>query len=168
MADKYLKNDNGRKREVEAKTTSSGAGDAGKIVALNVRGKLDKSMFDEVQQKVLVAGEALSSGNLVYVYDDAGTVKVKKAVADSVGHEADGFVLSSAALDENVLVFFEGTLASTGLTAGERYYLSAATAGGVVTSGALPTGSGEVIQFIGKAISTTEINFEPDEGIILA
>jgi len=165
MANKYLSQINGRLTEKEAKVTSSGAADAGKIIALDASGKIDSTMLRNVESISLTAGEALSSGDLVYI-DSNG--EVKKAVADSSGTEADGYVLSSVSAAEAVIVIFEGKLVTTGLVAGSKYFLSDTTAGDIVSNSSLPTASGHVIQYIGKAISETELIFEPSEGIVLA
>ncbi|MGH7291080.1 MAG: hypothetical protein ACREJT_07725, partial [Myxococcota bacterium] len=102
----------------------------------------------------------------VSVWNDSGTQKVRKADATAAGKEATGFVLAGAASGANATVFFEGTNTQlSGLTPGARYYLDT-TAGAVVDTP--PTGSGNVVQFIGTAVSATEISFEPDAGIILA
>ena len=47
MAAKYIKNNSGQLAEVEATTTSAGAGDAGKIIGLDSSGKIDTSMMPE-------------------------------------------------------------------------------------------------------------------------
>lgn len=164
MADKYLKTGTtGMHEEVEATTTSEGAGDSGKIPGLDGTGKLDNSMLptgigDET--KLIMASEALSAGDLVNVWDDAGATKVRKADASDPAKAADGFVLSAAAQSENATVYFEGTNNQlSGLTGGTKYFLSASTPGDITD--AAPTTSGHIVQFVGKAISATEVSFEP-------
>jgi hypothetical protein len=64
-------------------------------------------------------------------------------------------------------VYFEGTITGlTGLTPGGRCYTSAATPGAVTQTP--PAASGNVVQFIGVAVSATEVSFEAEDGIILA
>lgn len=154
---------------VNSKTSSAGAGDAGKVVALDGAGRIDSSMMPVgigADTATIVASEALSAGDFVNVWDDAGTIKVRKADATAAGKEADGFVLAAVSSAANATVYFEGqNNQRSGLTLGARYFLST-TAGGVTTTA--PTGSGNVVQYLGRAVSATAISFEGDEGIIRA
>lgn len=169
MADKPLHIVSGRLQEVEATVTSAGAGDAGNLVALDGSGRLDATVMPvgyAAETTALVASEALSAGEWVNVWNDAGTPKARKADATTSGKEADGFVLDAVSSGATATVYHEGANTGvTGLTAGARYYLST-TAGGSTTTA--PTGSGNVVQFLGRAVSTTKIVFEADEGIIRA
>lgn len=128
---KYLKNNAGVITEEAAVQASAGAGDAGKIIALDTAGKIDNSMMPVgigADTAVLVASEALSAGSFVNVWNDAGTAKVRKADATTAGKEAHGFVLSAVSLSANATVYFEGT--NTGVTGqtGGKVFL-ATTAG---------------------------------------
>ena len=169
MADKYIKLDSGRLKQQEAATTSAGAGDSGKIVALNTSGKLDDTMMpagvgDEV--KSLTASEDLSAGNFVNIYDDGGTTKVRKADATTEGKEAYGFVLAGATSGSSASVYVTGVNDQlTGLTGGTRYYLDT-TAGGITDTP--PSGSNNVVQCLGVAISTTELSFIPTAPVTVA
>ena len=101
------------------------------------------------------------------IYDDLGTLKVKPAQADAPANQADGFVKEAATAGNPVNVFFEGLNDQvSGLTAGDRIFLSAATAGQVTNTP--PAASGNVVQFLGKAVSATELAFEATDGITLA
>lgn len=172
MANKYLKYDPsiGGIREQEAQTTSSGTQDAGKIVALNSDGKLDLSMFPSgigPQVVYLTASENLSAGDFVNIWNDSGTAKVRKADASTAGKEANGFVLEAVTANSMAAVYFtdENTQLS-GLTPGAVYYLSAATPGGITTSP--PSGSGNIVQRLGRASSATSLFFQPSDPIVLA
>lgn len=70
--------------------------------------------------------------------------------ADGYAHYADCTVVTHA---ERVV----------GLTVG-RYYLDT-TAGGITATP--PSATNNVSQYVGKAISATELNFEPDDGVIV-
>ncbi|WP_026610696.1 hypothetical protein [Methylocaldum szegediense] len=168
-AKKYLSLNNGRLQEVQATVVSSGAADDGKIPALDPTGKLDQSVMPVgigADTKIIQASEALAAGDFVNIWNDGGTSKVRKADATTAGKEADGFVLAAVASGGNATVYFEGTNTQLSeLTPGSRYYLST-TAGGVTDTS--PSGSGNVVQYLGKAISTTEISFEKEDGVILA
>lgn len=169
MADKPLQLVSGVITQVEAKQSSAGAGDAGKIPALDAAGKLDTSMMPvgvAADTKSIVASEALSAGNLVNVWDDSGTLKIRKADATTAGKEANGYVLASVSSGASGVTYFEQVITGlSSLTLGAVYYLST-TAGGITTTP--PSGSGNVVQRIGRAISATEVLFQPQEPITLA
>ncbi len=165
---KYLALVSGRKQEVTSVNASAGAGDANKIVALDAAGKLDNSMMPTgigADTKIIPSSENLAAGDFVNLWDDAGTLKARKADATTSGKEADGFVLAAVTAPANATVYFEGTNNQrTGLTPGARQYLHT-TAGGVTDTP--PSTAGNVVQYLGKAISATEITFEPDDGVIV-
>lgn len=169
MADKPLQLVNGVLTQVEAKQSSAGAGDAGKVVALDSSGKIDNTMMPVgvgADTKTLPASEDLSAGDFVNVWNDSGTVKVRKADATTAGKEANGFVLSAVTSGNNATVYFEGTNTQlSSLTGASVYYLST-TAGGATTTA--PSGSGNVVQRLGRALSATEISFEPSDPVTLA
>lgn len=153
---------------VNAKDTSSGASDAGKLAKLGADGRISVTMMptgfgDDV--KSLSASEALSAGNLVNIWNDAGTAKIRKADATTSGKEAHGFVLASVLSGAAGQVYFEGANTSaTGLTPG---LLFLSTAAGLTVNSA-PTGSGNIVQRVGFAVSSTEFNFQSNDPIVLA
>lgn len=179
---------------INSKTTSAGAGDSGKIPALNASGVLDDTIINatvtSVANKVVkldasgrldatvmpvgigadtaavVASEALAAGDLVNIYNNAGTANARKADASTSGKEAHGFVLSAVASGATATVYFEGTNTQmTGMTPGVQF-LSGVTAG--KTSSAAATGTGKIVQRVGYAISATAMNFDAFDPIILA
>lgn len=155
---------------VNAVNTSAGAGDGGKLPQLDSTGRLDDSFMPVgigADVKVLPTSENLAAGDLVNVYDSAGTATARKADATSEGKEAHGFVLAGSTSPANATVYMEGTLTGlTSLTPGARQYLDTATAGGRTETA--PTSAGNVSQYVGVAISATEISFEPAEPITVA
>jgi len=167
-ASKFLALVSGRVREVFATVASSGALDDGKIVALGTDGRLDNSVMPVgigVETKSIQASESLSAGDLVNIWSSGGDFRVRKADATAAGKEANGFVLSSVNSGTQANVYLEGTVTGlAGLTPG-RYYLS--TTPGQITS-VPPNGSGNVVQYVGNAVSTSEITFEATDGVILA
>jgi hypothetical protein len=169
MAEKYIYNNQGTLTEKEATVVSTGSGDAGKIVALDATGRLDNSLLPVgvgADTKVLPASENLVAGDFVNIWNDSGTVKVRKADATTAGKEANGFVLSAVSAGSNATVYFEGTNNQlSGLTGGAMYFLST-TAGGVTSTP--PSGAGNIVQKIGRALSATEINVEFSDPIVLA
>ncbi len=167
-ASKFLALVSGRIREVIATVASSGVADDGKIVALGTDGRLDASVLPVgigAETKLIMATENLSAGNLVNIWNSGGQFRVRKADASIAGKEANGFVLQSVTSGQDAAVYLEGTITGlAGLTPG-RYYL--ATSPGEVTT-TPPSASGNVVQYIGEAVSTTEITFERNDGVILA
>ena len=167
MADKYIYNNAGTLTEREAKVTSAGAGDSGRVVALDAAGKLDNSMMPTgigADTQVIVTSEALSAGDFVNIHNSTGA-KARKADATVSGKEAHGFVLSSVISGGNATVYFEGT--NTAVTAQVPGNVFLATTAGGATATA-PVASGNVVQRIGLATSATTINFEPQNPIVLA
>lgn len=166
MPDKYLATVGGHTVQKEATATSAGAADAGKIVALDANGKLPNSMLTiGAESKSVEASETLAAGDIVNVYDDSGTAKVRKADATTAGKQAVGFVLDSVTSGQSIEVHFEGQCTNlTGLTPGATVWLS--TTAGEVTETA-PSASGNVVQIVGIAVSATEISFERSQPITL-
>lgn len=193
-APRFLARLAGRTKQVATIAASAGAGDAEKIPSTNASGVLDPTilnaattgankvaMFDGTGRldasvmpvgigadtKSLEASEALAAGDVVNVWNDGGTQKVRKADATAEGKEAKGFVLSAFAMGASALVYNDGTITGlAGLTPGAYYYLSAASPGGVVA--APPSAAGNVDQQVGWAVSATELSFEPGEPVTLA
>ena len=169
MADKPLQVIAGVITQVEGKQSSAGAGDAGKIPALDAAGRLDSTMMPVgigADTKSIVASESLTGGDLVNVWDDAGTIKVRKADATAAGKEANGYVLGSVSSGASGTVYFEQIITGlSSLTLGAVYYLSA-TAGAATTTA--PSTGGNVVQRIGRAVSATELLFQPQAPITLS
>ncbi len=148
-------------QEVASTQTSAGAGDAGKIVGLNSSGKVDITMMPSgvgTPTQSETAGENLSAGDFVY-YNTSDANKLYKADADAIAKKAVGYVLASATTGNAAVIYLEGINDQlSGLTKGLHYYLST-TAGGVTTT--KPSSAGQIVQYIGVAISTTAIAFNP-------
>lgn len=156
-------NANGTQEEYAGKTTSAGAGDAGEFPVLNGSGKLDTSMLPNgigADSVTLVAGEALSAGDFIYIN---GTGQAMKADATSAAKAARGYTLSAASSGANVTVYFdESNSALTSLTPGATYYLSS-TAGQVTTTA--PTTTGNIVQEVGFATSANNLHVNIQEPI---
>lgn len=167
MADKYLYNNAGTLTEREAKVTSAGAGDTGKIPALDAAGRLDTSMMPVgigADTASITTSEAVAAGDFINIHNSSGA-KARKADATTAGKEAHGFVLAGAASGALATVYFEGTNTQvSGLTAGVVFL---ATTAGTAT-GTAPSASGNVVQRLGVALSATAVNFEPHPHIVLA
>jgi hypothetical protein len=168
-AKKFLTIISGVKTLMSALTTSSGAGDEGNLVALNSAGKVDATMMPPgiaADTCVATASETLAAGDMVNLWDDSGTLKVRKANATAAGKEADGFVDAGVSSAASATVILDGTLSGlTGLTVGASYFLD--TTGGAITATA-PSATGNIYQCVGKAKSATELIFEKGPVIIVA
>lgn len=169
-AKKYLALIAGRLSEVLGLQVSTGAADAGKVVALDDTGKLDVSMLPTgigADTVVLPASEALVAGDFVNLWSNGGVANARKADASTSGKEADGFVLANVANAANATVYLKGVNTQlTGLTPGTRYFLSAA-APGTVTATA-PAAANQVVQAVGKSTGATELAMRLEDGVILA
>lgn len=166
----YLALVTGKIKEVAAVILSSGAGDAGKIPALDATGRLDNSFMPAglgAETKIILASEALNAGDFVNIYLNAGVINVRKADANSNAKEAHGFVLSAIAAAANATVYY-GNINNqqTALTIGVDQYLSAATPGRATS--VVPTGTGKIIQQLGVSTSATEMIVEIQPTIELA
>jgi hypothetical protein len=165
---KFLKNNAGTITEEATVGTSSGSGDASKIAHLDANGRFDQSFMPTgigADTKVITASEALSAGDFVNIHNSTGA-KARKADASVSGKEAHGFVKAAVANGANATVYFEGANDQvTGQTPGP-VFLSATTPGAATSTA--PSGSGQVVQRIGFAVATTEINFQSQPPIVLA
>lgn len=166
---KFLTHNGGNLVEAQSVGTSAGAGDAGKLVHLDGAGRFPTSVMPAgigADTKSLTASEALSAGDFVNIWDDAGTPKARKADASAAGKKAHGYVVAAVSSGASAEVYFEGANAQvSGLTAGD-VYLSATTAGAATNTA--PSGTGKVVQRLGTAVAATEINVELGPTIELA
>lgn len=193
-APRFLTNVLGRIRMVAAIMTSAGVADAEKVVATNASGVLDDTLLNAATSgnsvvvktkadgtldpavmptgigadvKNMLASETLAANDLVNVWADGGVEKARKADATAEGKEATGFVKEAVTSGATAAVYFEGRISGlTGLTPGARQYLSASSPGAATATA--PTGAGNVSQWVGDAVSPTEIDFEKGDPITVA
>jgi len=109
------------------------------------------------------AGETVASGDVCYFKSSdqrwwkaksnavATSLGVKLAVAQSAGTAGNAFTLLGAGLVKNL----------TGLTVGVDYYISNSTFGGITTT------AGTYARFVGRAVTTTTLHFDPTNGTAL-
>lgn len=166
---KYLEHDGaGSAKEVQPINTSGGAGDAGKMIQLDAAGRLAETMMPvgiTADTASIVASEALSAGNFVNIWNDTGTAKVRKADA-SANMPCHGFILAGVSLGNIALVYFEGSNTQlSGMTPGTKQFLSDVVPGNVIET--VPTGTGKLVQILGKSYSATELTFEKTNPIEL-
>lgn len=152
---------------INSKTTSAGAGDSGKVVALDGSGRIDSTMMPVgigADTQTVTTSEAVASGDLVNIWDSTGA-KCRKADATVAGKEAHGFVLVGVGSGASATVYFEGSCtAMAGLAPGPQFLST--TAG--TASATAPSGSGNVVQRVGFAVSATTMNFQSGVPIVLA
>lgn len=169
-AQKFLTNVAGTITEVQAISTSAGAGDAGKLGALDSTGKLSVTFMPTTvgtPTTTAVASEALAAGAFVNIYDNAGTVTVRNANATDGTKKAMGYVISAVSSAGTATVYLSGeNTALTGLTTGSEYFLVAGATGTASTTA--PTATGNSVESLGYAINPTTIVFNPQKNIILA
>jgi hypothetical protein len=157
---KYFADVSGILTEVAAITASAGAGDSGKIAALDATGRFDISMMPvgiAAEVSVITASEALSAGNFVNIWANTGVANARKADSSTSSKPADGFVLAAVSSSASATVYIVGNK-NTQLSAmapGVAQYLGTA---GVVTSTA-PTASGSIVQALGSAESASALVF---------
>lgn len=161
----------GRQKLASAIITSAGSVDQFKIPAVGPNGRLHLSFMPEgVGANTLskVAFEGLAAGDLVEIFDDAGTPSVRKSDAGTNRRVADGFVLEAVTTGNVATVYLAGSNITglTGLTVGAFYFLSNSSPGGLsATPPDIDADIGHIVQRIGKADSPTSLLFEPDEPI---
>lgn len=167
MSNKFLTLVNGVRQLVTAIATSSGAGDANKIVSTSSTGYLDVTLMPPgigADTSTIQASEALAAGDFVNIFDSTGSARCRKADATN-GRDANGFVLSAVTSGQSATVYRLGTNTSlTSLTAGETYYLSATTPGRPTTTA--PSTTGHIVQELGVAFDATNLVFI-DRGFVL-
>ena len=164
MSDKILRiNTNGEMEAYQVPVISGGATDSGKAIGLDALGKLDSSFLPTgigADTISLVASETLNAGDFVNFWDDAGTIKVRKADSTNNTKQANGFVKVGVSSGATAVIYTEGDNdVLTGLVVGTRYFLGV-TGGSTTTA---PTTSGSIIQPLGVVKSATTIRFEQKE-----
>ena len=164
-AQKFLGVVSGEITQIASVDSSAGAGDGGKLVALDSTGKINPNMYDSGDSyETYTASGALSAGDFVNIFNDSGTAKVRKASSTS-GFPAHGYVTAavSDAASANVYSLDGVNSSLSGLTVGAVYWLSAT--GSVSTTPVVDT-AGYVNQKIGIAKSATELRTD-DYGYVI-
>lgn len=166
--EKFIQHDAaGGLREVIAPQVGGG-GAENLIPALDASGRLDVTMMPTgvgAETSTLTAFGTLAAGDLVNVFNDAGTMKVRKADGSSGVAPANAFVLDAyVALDSAVVYWFGLNNQVTGLTPGLHYLSTTPGASNHVA----PSASTNIVQRIGWAVNSTTLLFFPQDPILLA
>lgn len=160
---------NGETTQAAPITTTTGAADAGKIIATDASGRLALALLPEdigTNKVTAKAGVALTAGKFVTLTNVSGVLTA--VLATNATAPADGFVTKAAAINETVDIFpmDRPNDALTGLTIGTRYFLGT---GGDATATpldeALPANKGKISQELGKALTTTTM-YTSDYGYV--
>lgn len=161
----------GLPKQEAAIATSAGAGDASKLAKLDSSGRFDASFMPAgVAAEVVTAtaSEALSAGDLVNLYSNAGTLNARKADGSAAGKPADGFVIAAVSNAATATVYLDDAIMTglSGLTVGSDVFLSTTAAG--QTTSTVPSGAGKVAQLVGKALTATTAIFRRSAPVTLA
>lgn len=117
--------------------------------------KLDQ-YFQYILSRDFVTSEALSAGDMVNVFDDNGTQKIRKAVSTDTAKFCCGYVREAAAVGDEVTMFVWGIVTGySGLTPGMPYYLSSTTPGGIQKANP----NSNFSQLVGFAIANDTLYF---------
>lgn len=195
-AKKYLKNNAGVISEEQAIDTSAGAGDSGKIVAVNASGVLDPTILNAVASSagagdsgktVILDGSGKIDSTMMPTGVGADTATITASEALSAGdlvnvHNSTGAKVRKADATTSgkeahgfVLSSVSNGASATVYFEGSNTGVSGLTPGrqylsttaGLATATA-PSGSGNVVQVVGFATSATALNFNSGTPIVLA
>lgn len=168
-ADKYIALDTttGRLRQVSATDQSTGAAQAGDVVALDATGKLDPSLLPSGvggggQVVAINTTEALTAGDWVNIFNSSGQKACRKALAQDATKPAHGYVLESYGSGVLANVYIGGVNSKIALTGfavadiGARAFLSPTTSGG--TTKTMPQTAGQLVQAVGSVIDVDANN----------
>jgi len=113
-----------------------------------------------------IAGETLTSGNAVYL--DSPTGQLFKAIANATIDEASvlGFAQENVTAGSPTNILVGGALATSGLSPGAFYFLSAASAGSITATA--PTTAGQFVTRVGEAGAATQLAIRPEPPIQLS
>lgn len=177
-ADKYLKLDTttGRPTQQSATDTSSGAGNAGDIVALDAAGRISSTMMPTGTGATTisaVASEALAAGDLVNFWDNSGSRAIRKANAADATKPAHGFVLEAIDSAASGIVYTDGHNTAVPIASfvaadmGKMLFLST-TGGGVTLTP--PSSTGNIVQpvgaIVGVDVSAITYDFQANDYIV--
>lgn len=115
----------------------------------------------------ITASATITAGQIVNIHSSSGAARVRPANATTEGLEANGFVLAGYASSATAEVYKPGDIITglSGLTADASYWLST-TPGSITTTP--PSTAGNVVQYVGRALSTTSLYFFPQTPITVA
>jgi len=113
-----------------------------------------------VQRLYVPFTDAANYGSIINLYSNAGVLSAQLAVATTNAKPADGICNTPGSIaigDVGEVLLSNGVLIGSGMTVGQRCWLSAVTAGALATSA--PVAAGNIEQYLGIVISPTEFYF---------
>ena len=113
-----------------------------------------------------VTFENVTQGEALYCRSSDG--KVGKAIANDTIDKAlvAGFAQTTKPAGASINVIVRGLLATSGLDAGDEYYLSAASAGAITKTA--PSSSGQYLTRIGEAGTSTQLIIKLEPPILIS
>jgi hypothetical protein len=113
-----------------------------------------------------VTFENITQGEALYCRSSDG--KVGKAIANSTVDKAvvAGFAQTTKLSGQTVNVIVRGLLATTGLNAGDEYYLSASSAGAITDTA--PSSSGNYLTRVGESGTSTQLIIKLEPPILIS
>lgn len=157
---------NGIPTNVQATTVSTGSASGGQILALTSSGLLDQSVMPAGIAPTAITATpttAISAGQLVNFYSNAGALAVRPADSTTTGSEANAYAPSAVASGVAGSFQVSGVISGlSGLTIGTLFLGTV----GAPTSTA-PSTSGSIVQQVGKALSATSMEFMPTNPIVI-
>jgi hypothetical protein len=107
--------------------------------------------------ETITVGENVVAGDLVYLNTDTKYWKVSNATEATSSTELR-LVNATILADASGGAIVQGRFTTTGLSSGSTYWVGAS---GNYTA-TQPTGNGDIVRYIGTAINSTELEFNPD------
>jgi len=148
--------------------STAGVSDAGQMLVTNDYGQLDSTFISDTKQ--ILTSNNLEAGDFINVWNNSGIATVRLACAISKTTQAHGFVLESYITGDIATVYFSGSNSSIVSATPGNVYLSL-TPGKFSSTIINPNdiaNSGNIIQKLGIATSSTNINFMLDRLIGIA
>lgn len=150
---------NGRPTNVTPISVSAGAASAAQVFQTDATGKIDPSFMPIgvlADNVVITAFEALSAGDFVNIYSNAGVANARRAQASSLTLEAHGYVLAAVAAAASATVYYDdNNTAQAAMTPGLQFLSDTLFGKCQITA---PTAAGTIVQIVGIASSATAVH----------
>jgi len=111
--------------------------------------------------QTITVGENVVSGNLLFLSGDSKYYKVNN-LSEATSSTELRLAISAITANASGLALIQGQYVTTGLTAGAKYWVG--NSGDYTTT--QPTVDNSIVRFIGTALSSTELEFNPDQTYI--
>jgi hypothetical protein len=112
--------------------------------------------------QVITAGENLNSGDLIYLSGDSKYYKASN-ISELYSSTELRITLSGITLNSNGVALIKGLFTTTGLTSGEQYWIGDSFGSYSVSQ---PISDGSIVRYIGTALDTNTMEFNPDQTYI--